>query len=1003
MKKGLMGIIACFALFVASYVFAAPVPDTGQTKCYDIGGYGAAANVITCPSPGQALYGQDANYSINPMSYTKLDGSGNAIPVSATSWVMVKDNVTGLIWENKTDDGSIHDKGNSYTWYDPTDPNPGTPGDGTDTKDFIDALNSAKFGGYSDWRLPTIKELVSIVNHGISSPGPTIYTGYFPNTAASWSYLSSTTCANSTSEAWGVDFIHGGISRCKKGWDYSVRAVRGERSGSLDHLTIGSFDTVNSGPSDDASTATGGYTDNNDGTVTDTSTGLMWQQTDSSGSWDQALAYCEGLKLGGYTDWRLPTSKELQSLADYSRYSPAINTTYFPDAAASCYWSGTTDASFTSYAWLVYFDFGNISVFYDDEYISGSYKVRSAHVRAVRGGQSGLDPSVISVSPASRAVAKDAGTTTFSVSNTGTGTMHWTAAVTSWGGGWLSITSGASGTNSGTINCGFTANTGISARTATIRVTATTGATGSPVDVTVTQAPTTPTYTDNGDGTVTDTSIGLMWQQATAPNTYNWNQAISYCESLSFAGYTDWRLPKMDELIRLVDSRWHPTINPTYFPNTIASGYWSSDTYDDDECFADAAAARYMDFNNGGGDGYCQGYSLYVRAVRDGQSELFANLVISPASRDVAKDAGTTTFNVSNTGTGTMPWTAAVTSGGSWLSITSGASGSNSGAINCSYPTNTMASARTATIRVTATGATGSPVDVTVTQAGAESLAASFVGSGLWIYNSSSAAWSQISSTNPERVIYSGSTLYADFGASGLYKFDGAAWTQLTPSDPENIVASGSTIYVDFGVSNGLYKWDGTAWTQLTSAKPENMVATGSTLYADFGSGLYKWDGAAWAQLTPLNPENMVTSGSTLYVDFGASNGLYKWDGTSWSQLTLVNPENMVTSGTTLYVNFGASHGLYKWDGSAWTQLTSATPENMVSAGSLLYADFGALGLYKWDGAVWAQLTTANPENMVTSGSTLYVDFGALGLYKWDGTAWNQLTGSDPVIMAVSN
>jgi hypothetical protein len=57
-----------------------------------------------------------------------------------------------------------------------------------------------------------------------------------------------------------------------------------------------------------------------------------------------------------------------------------------------------------------------------------------------------------------------------------------------------------------------------------------------------------------------------------------------------------------------------------------------------------------------------------------------------------------------------------VTSGGSWLAISSGTSGTNSGTINCSFTANTSSSARTATIRVTATGATGSPVDVTVTQ-----------------------------------------------------------------------------------------------------------------------------------------------------------------------------------------------------------------------------------------------------------------------------------------------
>jgi hypothetical protein len=508
-------------------------------------------------------------------------------------------------------------------------------------------------------------------------------------------------------------------------------------------------------------------------------------------------------------------------------------------------------------------------------------------------------------------------------------------------------------------------------------------------------------YTDNGDGTVTDTSSGLMWQQSSSSNK-TWEQALAYCEGLNLGGNTDWRLPTIKELRSLADySRFSPAINTTYFPGTVSSVYWASTTTADG-----MYGAWGVSFPNGVDGMSFKPSSYYVRAVRGGQSGLFANLVISPVSQTVAKDAGITTFSVSNAGTGTMQWTAAVTSGGAWLTITSGASGSNSGTINCSYPTNTTISARTGTIRVTATGATGSPVDVTVTQAGTESLAASFVGSGIWIYDSGAAAWSQISSTNPENMIYSSSTLYADFGASyGLYKWDGAAWTQLTTANPENMVTSGSTLYVDFAAL-GLYKWDGASWSQLTTVNPENMVTSGSTLYVDFGasSGLYKWDGTAWSQLTWVNPESMATSGSTLYVDFGASNGLYKWDGTSWSQLTPVNPENMVTSGATLYVNFGASYGLYKWDGAAWTQLATVNPENMVTSGSTLYVDFGAsYGLYKWDGAAWSQLTMADPENLAASGSILYVDFGALGLYKWDGAAWSQLTGSSPVIMAVSN
>ena len=72
------------------------------------------------------------------------------------------------------------------------------------------------------------------------------------------------------------------------------------------------------------------FTDHGDGTVTDNITGLMWQQedTDRPKYWDEAIDYCEALTLAGHADWRLPDEYELQSIVNYGRSNPSIDTTY---------------------------------------------------------------------------------------------------------------------------------------------------------------------------------------------------------------------------------------------------------------------------------------------------------------------------------------------------------------------------------------------------------------------------------------------------------------------------------------------------------------------------------------------------------------------------------------------------------------------------------------------------------------------------------------------------
>ncbi|HNT26594.1 MAG TPA: DUF1566 domain-containing protein [bacterium] len=112
--------------------------------------------------------------------------------------------------------------------------------------------------------------------------------------------------------------------------------------------------------------------------VTDEVTGLIWQRTltGSTDQWQGAIDHCADLTYGGYDDWRLPTRKELATLPDYSGHYPAIDDTVFPETPASPFWSSSSYAYDTTYAWLVYFD---------DGAVDGNGKSSSGHARCVRG------------------------------------------------------------------------------------------------------------------------------------------------------------------------------------------------------------------------------------------------------------------------------------------------------------------------------------------------------------------------------------------------------------------------------------------------------------------------------------------------------------------------------------------------------------------------------------------------------------------------------------------
>ena len=127
--------------------------------------------------------------------------------------------------------------------------------------------------------------------------------------------------------------------------------------------------------------------DNGDGTVTLPALGLMFSKatlTPTRISQREALKLCEGLSLGGHSDWRLPTRSELLTLVDDTRRQPAIDTAAFPDTKSDWYWADEVKWS-SIHAWYVSFYDGNAGYYYRDD--------NFGLVRAVRSLPPGQSPS----------------------------------------------------------------------------------------------------------------------------------------------------------------------------------------------------------------------------------------------------------------------------------------------------------------------------------------------------------------------------------------------------------------------------------------------------------------------------------------------------------------------------------------------------------------------------------------------------------------------------------
>lgn len=163
---------------------------------------------------------------------------------AGSKWSCVSDEVTGLVWEVKTNDQTLHDRFlNSFTWYNSTGVNDrGSPGDQNtssmecidyddinypycNTEAFVDRVNQDGLCGSNDWRLPTRGELQSLVDYGQTGPRPDAR--YFPY-GGGGRYWTSTPYTVFYDAAWIVDFGNGWVTTEFSNFPYSVRLVRGD-------------------------------------------------------------------------------------------------------------------------------------------------------------------------------------------------------------------------------------------------------------------------------------------------------------------------------------------------------------------------------------------------------------------------------------------------------------------------------------------------------------------------------------------------------------------------------------------------------------------------------------------------------------------------------------------------------------------------------------------------------------------------------------------------------
>jgi hypothetical protein len=533
----------------------------GQACCYaNACGPNLLCNGTTCQI--------DVNYVQTPVD---PDVPAQASSTVSADGVVVVDPAAGLVWQRvllpnpcpADEDGGV----GGCTWR--------------DAQSYCASLNTTPAGGLEGiaggWRLPSLQELLSIVNYGVGVP--MLDTALFPNTPIASFWVSTPDSLNGA-DAWTISFANGLNTVQATATSNYVRCVSavppsptfspacGAAVGdaccyanscgpglACNGTTCVTDLNYTQGPAAVDVPAQASSTVSADGTVVlDSETGLVWQRElvatacgagpdgGAGCNWQGAAAYCASLNttpsggLAGISGgWRLPSLWELLSLVNYAVGVPMIDTALYPGTPLASFWVSTPNAANSSQAWTLSFDTG----LNNTEATSTPYWVRC----------------VSSVQPP--------------------------------------VTTPSCGAAVGDPCCyGESCGPGLTCNGSSLCVTDLTYTQGTPAPVVPAEVAS--TVSSNGV-IVTDSATGLIWQRELVLNACaseedggsgcSWQGAQDYCASLNSSpagglqGSTGWRLPALWELLSLVNyGVGTPMIDVALYPGTPLASFWVQTT-----------------------------------------------------------------------------------------------------------------------------------------------------------------------------------------------------------------------------------------------------------------------------------------------------------------------------------------------------------------------------------------------------------------------------------------